>query len=151
MSANPNSFLQAMISPDPSFGEVPFYWWTGDKLDKARLTAQLEALAAKGVAGVQINYAHMDRGGEEGLSYGGAGRTIPGDPAQFSEAWWEMFSHAARECERLGMGIGVGDYTLAWIGNGYFTDRLAHTPGMNGREMTCEKRLLRPGEEDTIG
>ena len=151
MTNQDHSFITALISPDRSFGEVPFYWWTGDKLNKERLTRQLEALAAKGVAGVQINYAHMDRGGEKGLSYGGAGRTIPGDPAQFSEAWWEMFSHAARECERLGMGIGVGDYTLAWIGNGYFTDRLAHTPGMNGREMTCEKRLLRPGEEEALG
>lgn len=150
MSEQPHDFLNAMISPDRSFGEVPFYWWTGDKLDKARLTAQLEALAAKGVAGVQINYAHMNRGGEEDLPYGGHGHSIPGDPVQFSEDWWEMFGHAARECERLGMGIGVGDYTLAWIGNGYFTDRLAADPDKNACEMTCEKRTLRPGDETTL-
>ena len=146
-----NQFLNALISPDRSFGEVPFYWWTGDRLDKKRLTAQLEALAAKGVAGVQINYAHRNQGGEEDLSFGGAGRTYDGDPMQFSEEWWELFSHAARECERLGMGIGVGDYTLAWIGNGFFTDKIASTPGMNAREMSCEQRTLRPGDEETIG
>ncbi len=146
-----HDFISALNAPDRSFGEVPFYWWTGDRLDKARLTAQLEALAAKGVAGVQVNYAHRDRGGEENLSYGGAGRTIDGDPMPFSEEWWDIFAYAAHECERLGMGIGVGDYTLAWIGNGFFTDRIAATPGMNAREMTCEKRLLSPGDENLLG
>ena len=143
MTNQDHSFITALISPDRSFGEVPFYWWTGDKLDKARLTAQLEALAAKGVAGVQINYAHMNRGGEEDLPYGGHGHSIPGDPMQFSEDWWEMFGYAARECERLGMGIGVGDYTLAWIGNGFFTDKIAAAPGMGAREMTCVRMRKR--------
>ena len=49
------------------------------------------------------------------------------------------------------MGIGVGDYTLAWIGNGFFTDIIANTPGMGAREMTCEKRLLAPGDEAQLG
>ena len=151
MENRSHDFVSALISPDRAFGEVPFYWWTGDRLNKERLTAQLEALAAKGVAGVQVNYAHRHRGGEENLPYGGAGRTIDGDPMPFSEEWWEIFGHAARECERLGMGIGVGDYTLAWIGNGFFTDKLAATPGMGAREMTCEKRTLLPGEEDGLG
>ena len=150
MENRTNAFISALISPDRTYGEVPFYWWTGDKLDKARLTDQLEALAAKGVAGVQVNYAHRVGGGEENLPYGGAGRTFDGDPMPFSEEWWELFGHAARECERLGMGVGVGDYTLAWIGNGFFTDQIAATPGMNAREMSCEKRRLLPGDEDRL-
>ena len=151
MQRHSHDFINALNAPDRSFGEVPFYWWTGDRLDKARLTAQLEALAAKGVAGVQVNYAHRDRGGEENLSYGGAGRTIDGDPMPFSEEWWDVFSFAARECERLGMGIGVGDYTLAWIGNGFFTDRIAAAPGMNARQMSCRQRSLAPGDEALFG
>ena len=146
-----HDFINALNAPDRSFGEVPFYWWTGDTLNRERLTAQLEALAAKGVAGVQVNYAHMNGGGEENLPHGGHGRSIPGAPMPFSEEWWEIFSYAAHECERLGMGIGVGDYTLAWIGNGFFTDKIAAAPGMGAREMTCEKRSLRPGDEDSLG
>lgn len=144
-------FINALRSPGKEFGEVPFYWWTGDKLDKNRLTEQLEALAAKGVAGVQINYAHMLRGGEFDEPYGGHGKSIPGDPVQFTEEWWEMFRHAAEECERLGMGIGVGDYTLAWLGNGFFTDKVAADPMMNPTVMSCEKKMVFSGDEESFG
>lgn len=143
-------FINALTNPDKKYGEVPFYWWSGDKLDKDRLTSQLEKLAAKGVAGVQINYAHLNKGGEFNEQYGGHGKTIPGDPVQFSEAWWEMFTHAAKVCERLGMGIGVGDYTLAWIGNGFFTDTIAADENMNARNMSCEKKMLYAGDEEKL-
>lgn len=133
------SFLEAFNDPPRENGEVPFYWWTGDKLNKERLKKQLAALAEKGVAGVQVNYAHMLEGGENDDSYGGFGRSIPGDPIQFSEAWWEFFGYAAEVCESLGMGIGVGDYTLAWIGNGFFTDRVAAADGMAAVEISCER------------
>jgi len=135
-------FINAVRRPSRSYGEVPFYWWTGEKLNKERLTSQLEALADKGVAGVQINYAHLVRGGEDNLQYGCHGRTIPGDPVTFSDEWWEFFTHAAAECQRLGMGIGVGDYTLAWIGNGFFTDRIAEDESMQAHELSCEKSVL---------
>lgn len=145
------SFIDSFNSPGREYGEVPFYWWTGDKLDKTRLEKQLTALAEKGVAGVQINYAHQLRGGEAGEQYGGHGKSIPGAPVQFSEDWWEMFRFAAEVCERLGMGIGVGDYTLAWIGNGFFTDTIAADTDMNALEMSCEKKMLFTGDEELFG
>ncbi len=43
-------------SPPPGFGEVPFWWWNGDRLDPARLHWQLDRLAGRGVSGVQVNY-----------------------------------------------------------------------------------------------
>lgn len=132
-------FLDAFYNPPCENGEVPFYWWTGDRLDKERIKKQLTMLAEKGVAGVQINYAHMRDGGEKNEPYGGFGRSIPGDPVQFSEEWWEFFGYAAEVCEELGMGIGVGDYTLAWIGNGFFTDRVAAADGMAATVLECEK------------
>lgn len=130
-------FIQAFFNPPHEYGEVPFYWWTGDKLDRERIKSQLTALSEKGIAGVQINYAHMKDGGEENLPYGGYGRSIPGDPVQFSEEWWDFFGYAADVCEQLGMGIGVGDYTLAWIGNGFYTDRLSETEGMAATVLSC--------------
>ncbi len=138
-NSQPASFLSAFYNPSDKNGEVPFYWWTGDRLNKERLRSQLTMLKEKGVAGVQVNYAHMYNSEETGLTYGGAGRSIPGDPVQFSEEWWEFFGYAAEVCEELGMGIGVGDYTLAWIGNGFFTDKVANTPGMSADELSCEK------------
>ncbi len=151
MTNHTADFINALTSPDRRYGEVPFYWWNGAELDKNRLTEQLEALSEKGLAGVQINYAHLNGGGEDSLPYGGHGKSIKGEPEQFSEEWWDFFSHAAHECERLGMSIGMGDYTIAWIGNGYFTDKVAHTPGMNAKNLSCEKKILFMGDEDSFG
>ncbi len=145
-----NLFINALTSPDRQYGEVPFYWWNGGELNKERLTEQLEKLAEKGLAGVQINYCHLNGGGEDSLPYGGHGKSIEGSPAQFSEEWWDYFAHAARECERLGMSIGMGDYTIAWIGNGYFTDMVAHTEGMSAQNITCEKSMLFSGDEESL-
>jgi hypothetical protein len=33
------------ITPPKGYGNVPFYWWNGDKLDKDRIAWQLEKLA----------------------------------------------------------------------------------------------------------
>ena len=50
--------LPGFVAPPPGYGEVPFWWWTGDPLDKERLLWQLDQLHAVGIPGVQINYAH---------------------------------------------------------------------------------------------
>lgn len=142
-------FIKALTSPDRRYGEVPFYWWNGGKLEKERLSSQLQMLSEKGLKGVQINYAHINGGGEDNIPHGGHGRSIKGEPEQFSDEWWEMFRYAAKECERLGMTIGMGDYTIAWIGNGYFTDKVANTPGMSATVLSCEKKLLFSGDEET--
>ncbi|MBQ2758590.1 MAG: hypothetical protein IJE93_02360 [Clostridia bacterium] len=138
MNSQTKNFLDAFLTPNDKYGEVPFYWWGGDKLDRERLSKQLQLLKEKGIAGIQINYSHQySRYSTE--PYGGHGKSIEGEPEQFSEEWWDFFSYAAKECEKLGMGIGVGDYTLAWIGNGFFTDRIANTPGMNAENLCCKK------------
>ena len=141
-----NIFINSFQNPSREYGEVPFYWWNGDRLDESRITSQLEALAEKGVAGVQVNYCHLVKGGEFDEQYGGHGKSRPGEPYQFSEEWWKFFCHAACECERLGMGIGVGDYTIAWIGNGFFTDKVSAVPGMTATELECERKMLFMGE-----
>ena len=143
-------FVKALTSPERRYGEVPFYWWNGSELNKDRLTEQLTALAEKGVAGVQVNYCHLNQGGEDGLPYGGHGRSLEGAPPQFSDTWWEFFCHAAKECERLGLSIGMGDYTIAWIGNGYFTDMVAATDGMWAENLSCEQKMIFSGDEENL-
>ncbi len=143
-------FIKALTSPDRRYGEVPFYWWNGGELTKERLTSQLEALAEKGLAGVQVNYCHLNGGGENNLPHGGHGRSVEGTPPQFSDQWWELFYHAAKECERLGMSIGMGDYTIAWIGNGYFTDMVANTEGMNATNLSCTQQMMFSGDEEAL-
>ena len=49
--------LPGFQNPPQGYGEVPYWWWTGEKLDKERLLWQLEELHKAGVSGTQINYA----------------------------------------------------------------------------------------------
>ena len=39
-----HDFINALNAPDRSFGEVPFYWWTGDRLLQANLINTLNGL-----------------------------------------------------------------------------------------------------------
>ncbi|MFA6242190.1 MAG: hypothetical protein WC655_14750, partial [Candidatus Hydrogenedentales bacterium] len=102
-------------TPPPGYGEVPFWWWTGDPLDKDRLLWQLEKLHAAGIPGVQVNYAHDP-----------AMATYPAEPPIFSDQWWEVWRWMTEECRARGMGIGMSGYTVDWPG----PDNLFHQIGI---------------------
>ncbi len=111
--------LPGFQTPPAGFGQVPFYWWLGDPLTKERLSWQLDQLQKSGgVSGLQINYAHSDRGGPSwGLSY-------PSDPALFSEKWWDLCGWFMQEVKKRDMGgISLSDYTLG-IGQGSYMDEI---------------------------
>ncbi|MBI5832597.1 MAG: hypothetical protein HZB16_09870 [Armatimonadetes bacterium] len=97
--------LPGFQTPPPGYGEVPYWWWTGDKLDVARMTEQIEQLAAKGISGVQVNYAHGDVA---------PWLTYPADPPIFSDAWWQAWRQVAEVCAKHNMGIGISGYTIDW-------------------------------------
>lgn len=98
---------EEFLNPPPGYGEVPFWWWTGDRLDKRRIAEQLRELHAKGVSGTQVNYAHLMSDGW---------KTMPVEPEIFSDEWWDIFVFAAEQSAKLGMGIGLSGYTLDWPG-----------------------------------
>ena len=83
---------EEFVNPPREYGEVPFWWWSGDKLDKARLARQLEDLHRKGVAGTQVNYCHLRSGNW---------RTMPVEPEIFSKEWWDAFAFAVRKRDTL--------------------------------------------------
>ncbi len=92
------------MNPPPGYGEVPFWWWSGrDPLDRSRLGEQLEELHKAGIAGVQVNYAHIRTRNRP---------TQDSSPAVFTDEWWETFSAVARECAKRGMGVSLSNYTL---------------------------------------
>ncbi len=105
----------AFVNPPAGYGEVPFWWWSGDRLDRKRLLAQLEDLHQAGVSGAQINYCHLRSGNW---------RTSDGDPAVFTDEWWDFFNFVAEESAKRGMGIGLSGYTLDWPGNDNLWKRL---------------------------
>ncbi len=129
------------ISPPPGYGEVAFFWWLGDPLTRERLTWQLDQLSGKGVMGLQINYAHTDRGG---VSYGSS---MPSDPPLFSPAWWDLVRWFAGEARMRGMSVSLSDYTLG-LGQGWAMDAaVAAQPDLVGSELRHEWKNVAGGKD----
>lgn len=136
--------LPGFTNPPPGYGEVAFYWWVGDPLDRRRMLWQLEKLAGKGITGIQINYAHTDKGG---LAYG---LTMPSEPPLFSQQWWELFGWFLDEAKKRGMSVSLSDYTLGVPGQGSFTDEaLKENPDLCGRILSRQLRPADGGKELT--
>ncbi len=129
-SANADVDLREGFSNPPwGYGEVPFWWWTGDPLDRDRLLWQLEQLRAAGCPGVQINYAH-----DPGMT------TYPVEPPIFSEAWWDTFRWLAGECKKRNMGIGLSGYTIDWPGRENLFRQIGITDGsLRGASLSVKK------------
>ena len=105
-SRDPNlDVLPGFKTPPPGYGEVPYWWWTGDSLDTNRLIGELDALHKKGISGVQVNYSHHDTTGW---------LTDQDEPPIFTEAWWTVYEKVAQACAERNMGIGLSTYTLDW-------------------------------------
>jgi hypothetical protein len=125
--------LPGFQDPPSGYGEVPFWWWTGDPLDKDRLLWQIDQLHRKGVSGMQVNYAHEDTPGWP---------TYATEPAIFSDAWWDVWRFVADECAKRGMGIGLSGYTLDWPNGKSLISRTIYSdPEIQGREIQLVAKL----------
>lgn len=118
--------LPDFVTPPKGFGNVPFYWWLGDKLTKDRLSWQMDQLKDHSTSSLQINYAHDDKGGKSW------GFTFPSDPALFSEEWWGLTQWFLKESKKRGMSISLSDYTLGFGQGWYVDDILAKYPDVTG-------------------
>jgi len=93
--------LSLFREPPRDFAPIPFHFWTGEKLSRERLGWQLEQLCTQGIGGTIVSYIHRP---DVSLD--------PGDPAVFSEEWWELFAWFLQKSRSLGMVVGVQDYCI---------------------------------------
>ena len=96
-----NVAAEAFANPSPTYGPVPFWWWSGDSLDRARLAWQLEQLHAKGIHNAVVSYNHH-----------ADGTLDPGSPVVFSPEWWTLFRSMVEECKARGMQLSFQDYCV---------------------------------------
>lgn len=75
------------------------WWWPGSAVEPKQLAAQLDAMAAAGIGGVEITPIFGARGSES--------RDIP----FLSPRWVEMLAHTAREAGRHDMGVDMATGT----------------------------------------
>ncbi|MDR0705750.1 MAG: hypothetical protein LBF88_12275, partial [Planctomycetaceae bacterium] len=152
------SFYEKFCVPPPGYGEVPFYWFTGDKLTKERLRWQLDFLCGKTlpgvppeqlptdyplphIQGIQINAAHA-KGSIDGKPYGLFGNSYPLDPPLFTPEFWNLWAWLVEEADQRGIGIGISDYTLAWPGQGFVVDEVLADPNRQGKKLMMKKTRL---------
>ncbi|HPT22477.1 MAG TPA: glycosyl hydrolase, partial [Bacteroidales bacterium] len=126
--------LPGFQNPPAGYGEVPFWWWSGEKLNKDRILWQIEELHKKGIAGMQVNYIHSDVPGEW--------KTIMDDPKVFSDEWWDYYKFAAEQCNKRGMGIGLSGYTIDWPEkNNLFNSIIYSIPEIQGVELKADTTI----------
>jgi len=128
-------------NPPPGYGEVPFWWWTGEDLDVDRLLWQVRELKKNGISGFQVNYSHDDTPGW---------RSDSGEPKIFTDAWWKVYGQISEECGKLDMGIGLSTYTLDWPNgaDNLFYRLFYSKPELNAIELVAGERVRVKGGEE---
>lgn len=133
--------LEGFRRPPAGYGVVPFYWWLGDTVTKEKLRYHLDQVEEHHISGLQINYAHSDQGGQS------FGLTYPGDPAVFSDEWWELLGWFLREAGKRNIAVSLSDYTLGSPGQGYYADWILEKyPQVQGCLLECYRRKVCKGE-----
>ena len=80
--------------PPESARPWAYWWWLDSYATKEGITRDLEEMKRQGIGGVLIFDA-------------GEGKGSPVGPVFMSPAWRELFTHAIREADRLGIEVGV--------------------------------------------
>lgn len=109
------------------------YWfWKNGNISREGITADLEAMHAVGIGGMIVM--------EVSLS------VPPGPVSFFSEAWRELFAHAVREADRLGLKICINS-APGWTGSGgpWITPELSMK-----KVVASERRIKGPSRRDVV-
>jgi (4-O-methyl)-D-glucuronate---lignin esterase len=76
-----------------------WWWWLNGNVTKEAITHDLEEMKAKGLGGANI----IDAGGADQRG----NHQVPHGPDFGSAAWRELFVHALKEADRLGLELGL--------------------------------------------
>ncbi|HZG87934.1 hypothetical protein [Paenibacillus sp.] len=123
--------------PDPHFGPVPFWWWSGEEVTDERIRWQLRKFREGGLRNIGI--IHL---APTGPQYGSCGDS----PVFLSEDWWLRFETALREAERLGMRLWFYDQ-IGFSGANELARLVAANPEFAGYQL----RRYSPEEELPAG
>jgi hypothetical protein len=132
--------LKRFADVDPAYGPVPIWWWSGAKLERARLRWQMEQLIAGGV-----NQAVVMCLAPRGPLYG----SLADDPPFFSADWWELFLGACEDAHELGFRLWLYDQ-YGFSGANFQGTLVAAHPEWAGQELGRSGREVAAGDSVTI-
>ncbi len=141
---------KGFVNPPSGYGNVPFYWWSGDSLNIDRLQEQLDILSEASTSGLNVSYHHTHAEVEVELNangHGFCGRVQGGAPRVLSEDWFKVWNDFSGRCAKKGVGLGMDDYVVAWPGNGEYIDSVLALPEIKNYQGRLELRTV--DENDT--
>ena len=98
--ARPSDHPETDFLNPPGYAKIrAYWWWLNSNVTKACITADLETMKENGYGGAVI----FDAGSS---NYAVAHKTEAG-PAFLSDQWLELFRHAVREADRLGLVLSI--------------------------------------------
>jgi hypothetical protein len=89
-----DTLAQGFANPPDTAKPWAYWWWLDSYATTEGITKDLEEMKRQGIAGVLLFDA-------------GEGKGSPVGPVFMSAVWRELFKHALREADRLGMEVGV--------------------------------------------
>ena len=98
-AAQADELAEGFANPPNTARLRAYWWWLNGNVTKAAITRDLEEMKAKGFGGALI----CDAGGAE---QDGNDR-VPHGPTFFTPEWRELYKHALREADRLGLEMSL--------------------------------------------
>ena len=139
-----SALAKGFQNPPPESGLRCYWWWLNGMATKESITRDLEEMKAKGYGGASI----VDAGSS---SYEVARKTTAG-PVFMSPEWMELYRHAVKEADRIGIELSVNVQSGWNPGAPSITPELAlkklvytETRVQGGQKVQIE--LLRPEEK----
>ncbi|MGW6773486.1 glycosyl hydrolase [Streptomyces sp. NPDC055037] len=133
----PTSIAEVLTEPPRAFSPTAIWWWSGERLGRARLRDQLERFAEGGVFNlVLLNLA------PSGPLFG----SDADDPPFLSDAWWALLEGVCDDARDLGIGLWFYDQ-LGFSGADLQARLVDERPGYAGRRLDRVRAVVDgPGE-----
>jgi hypothetical protein len=132
-AAPADTLSRDFLSPPDEVKPSGYWWWLNGNVDKEAITRDMEEFRAKGMGAVLL------------VSSGQWGGRMPArGPAFLSDAWLELYRHALREADRVGIKVDV-NIAPGWnMGGPWVTPDKACRWFLQS-ETTLEQRFRRAG------
>jgi hypothetical protein len=105
LAESPNALVEGFKNPPAAAHMRCYWWWLNGHTTKATITRDLEQMHRKGFGGALLVDANgADQGGNS---------SVPAGPEFGSPAWTELYLHALKEADRLGLEITL-NITSGW-------------------------------------
>ncbi|MFB7208769.1 hypothetical protein [Streptomyces sp. NPDC056255] len=135
----PPGVAAALAAPPRAFSPVAIWWWSGERLDRARLRAQLERFAEGGVHNlVLLNLA------PSGPLFG----SDADDPPFLSDAWWALLAGVCDDARELGVRLWFYDQ-LGFSGADLQARLVDERPAYAGRRLGRVRAVVESSSERT--